>query len=446
MRTMRIGTWVIVIFILAAMLGMTTVIAQGQAPVAQDGAQTANVVRYSYWETEPNNSRGQARVIQLGDVVGGSFNPNNDVDYFKFHVPNWGTKILIDGDKVTPLVDHNITLYREDGTVLNSDNSSGFPALLYQVLDKGWYYLKVENDNYNDWCTDTCSYQVMVTSPLLISAAAPNLGRATVDGIRFGAQDVLAFSFLTNDYQGHAQHKWNMFLNATAAGFTTQIVNISTGYANPYDEMPTSSLAVTFGSSQSVDGWGGGDQVASPWDWVILEVFSVGDNTWYYSDQSQILPGGYHGLTTLAERPDALVYQDLDPLAGTSHDVWFSTTGNGAVPKAGGGNLKVADEDLFRSDFGGSLPWTSTMEFDGSRFTGLAAEDIVAADLNTDDRDALYLTILGTGTILGHRVTQKDIFAFQYGATDWGWDRIVWHGPDYGWYYNIDAFDWPDDR
>lgn len=56
-----------------------------------------------------------------------------------------------------------------------------------------------------------------------------------------------------------------------------------------------------------------------------------------------------------------------------------------------------------------------------------------------DVNDKIYLVIQGTGKIHGHPVTQKDIFALNYPS--YSWAGIVWHGPDHGWNYNIDAIE-----
>jgi hypothetical protein len=90
----------------------------------------------------------------------------------------------------------------------------------------------------------------------------------------------------------------------------------------------------------------------------------------------------------------------------------------------------VADEDISNLPYGYRY-------FDGSLVPGLAAEDLTAADA---DWGIYYLSILGNGMVDGLNVTQKDIF-----TVDWYTMRLsglVWHGPDHGFNYPIDAFDW----
>ena len=71
---------------------------------------------------------------------------------------------------------------------------------------------------------------------------------------------------------------------------------------------------------------------------------------------------------------------------------------------------------------------------------GLAAEDVYAMSYYAPYND-MYLTILGTGRIARNPVNQKDIFRIDLPGHTWG--GLVWRGPDHGWNYNIDAFDYP---
>ncbi len=105
--------------------------------------------------------------------------------------------------------------------------------------------------------------------------------------------------------------------------------------------------------------------------------------------------------------------------------------------------MKLADEDIFYSGFSyNASSWYNQMEFDGSTVKGMGVEDVFAADYNVS-ASYMYLTILGNGKIMGHPVTQKDIFQIEWDGTWKWWNGIVWHGPDHGWNYNIDAFDYP---
>ncbi len=70
---------------------------------------------------------------------------------------------------------------------------------------------------------------------------------------------------------------------------------------------------------------------------------------------------------------------------------------------------------------------------------GMPRENVTALAYD-DPSDTMYLTIQRSGTIWGNHVTQRDIFAINY--PDYSWGGVVWHGPDHGWNYGIDAIEW----
>jgi len=448
--TMRIGKWVIVLFLLAALPGMTGVMAQGQepagkAPLPAQLEPATTTVGYGYWETEPNNAMGQAQTIGLGDVIGAMFSPaNTDVDYFKFRVYDQGTAILVDTDLDESGADTVVTLFRSDGVAIGSnDDADGLNSLLYRLVVPGWYYLKVENHPAGQGCSQ-CTYEVMVTSPLLISAYAANLGAApSVEGIPFDARDILAFSYLNDDHLGNVQHKWTMFVDASDIGFTKQVVNVSTGWV-----CNSAHLAVGFAANQPLVDYQGIARIAKPWDWVIFDLEEVGPNTYLGPSHGglEVHSGLEHGLSTTGEKLDALAVKNWDCGGSWLADIYFSTVGAGLVNKAGGGTFRPADEDIFLSEIGQGWTggWRNYLRFDGSTVPGLGVEDVFAADYDPES-NVYHMTILGSGRIHNnHPVTQKDIFSLYWYGGAWQWNAQVWHGPDYGWNYNIDAFDWPD--
>ncbi len=110
------------------------------------------------------------------------------------------------------------------------------------------------------------------------------------------------------------------------------------------------------------------------------------------------------------------------------------------MPTGATGTVKAADEDLIRSQIWEGLGWWyNSRFFDGSTVAGLAAEDIYAADYEAWP-NRMFLTILGNGNIMGHAVTQKDIFWLNKSGNSWVWGGM-WHLPDYGWNYNLDAIE-----
>ena len=449
MSKKRLGRWVIVLFLLAALPMMTAVMAQGQEPVQKGMSPSTEVGEssapaWNVWESEPNNTMAQADVMALGDVMGADFNYEGDVDFFKFYVESHDTSLLVDtdGQVFNSGVDTMVWLYDAGGHEIGFNDDEGdyadqHDSLHYNVLRPGWHYVKVAefNDEY-DW-----TYDLIVSSPLLISAAAAKLGTGNVAGISFRSEDILAHSDL-ND----GQEKWVLFLDAGDIGIVKPIVNLSTGW-EPTPGTGSQSLAVSFSANQVLTDHTGVARTFKPTDWAMLNFERIGPNP-ILTEWVEHHPGALHGLTTASEKLDALaMWSWSDGVGNWTADLYFSTVGAAAVPRSGGGVLKLADEDVYRSwtDQGHAPYWENFAEMDGSTIYGLAGEDVFAADYD-QETGLTYLTILGTGNIGGQAVTQKDIFMAQYALEGaWEYEGIVWHGPDHGWNYNIDAFDWPGD-
>ena len=120
----------------------------------------------------------------------------------------------------------------------------------------------------------------------------------------------------------------------------------------------------------------------------------IRDRGWFAD--ALLLDGSAVGLSAASEKIDALIGNNV-----------ISTTGAAAVPAASGGTLKARDEDLISLNLS-SGKWS--MYFDGSTVTGLATEDITAADRASDSVDPwLDFVIQGTGNVNGFPVNQKDI-------------------------------------
>ena len=434
MKTKRILRWGIVLFLLAALPGLTVALAQEQEPPAKqplppvtEPAESA-APAYNVYESEPNNTMGQADVMSVNDVMAGDMNYDGDLDFFKFYIYEYGTAILIDVDADTlgASMDPTVTLYNAAGVEVGyDDDSSGtLDPLMYRTLGPGWWYVKV-SDYFFD-CGDNCYYDLIVSTPLLISAAAANLGTGNVAGIPFQSQDILAWSDL-ND----GEEKWVMLVDGSDVGFTKNVTNLSRGWS-----WSGSNLVVGFAANVTVTDYQGYVQIIKPWDWMHFDLDQAGSDTsisYRYKDW-----GSNAGLTTAAEKVDALAFDDQWDTAGYFNR-YISTVGKAVVPKSGGGTLAVPDEDVFRLQHHATA-WYNTAFFDGSRVAGLAAEDVYAMSYYAPFND-MYLTIFGTGNIAGHPVTQKDIFRIDLPGHTWG--NLVWHGPDHGWNYNIDAFDYP---
>lgn len=429
MNTKRIMRWVIVLFLLAALPGLTAVMAQGQRPVAKqlpvvtEPGESAAPETYNKYESEPNNSRGTADAMVVRDVMGGKIDYDGDVDFFVYPMPNPGQHgyylIDIDAASIGSALDPVVCVYDKDGIEMAcNDDSDSVDSLVFITLWGGDspYYVRVTD--YYDEGGSSYPYELIVSSPILVSAPAANLGTGMVAGIPFQSQDILAHSDLNTGDQ-----KWVMFFDGSDVGITKNVWNVAQGYVN------TPGLYIGLMANQNIPGVG----TVTPWDIIEFMPGQYGPTT--QGTFSMYLDGSSWGLTTSGEKIDAFGSWSY----AVNDNCWghpLSVTGAATVVR-NGATLKFADEDVpCMEQYYNLVGWRYF--FDGSLVTGLAVEDVYATAYR--DRDLVYMTILGSGKIAGHKVTQKDIFAVNYPANTW--NSLVWHGPDHGWNYNIDAFEY----
>lgn len=434
--------------------------------------ESATAFPWQNTESEPNNS------IQAADnfknIQGGVINSPSDVDYFKMYVDGFYWHDLED-DRYPMLVDVEaqsigspldtvICLYSDDFLELAcNDDTDTLDSMLYYNLES-WrtYYLSVESYENLVGGSDY-RYQILTSSPLLISAASGGLGTGTVDGIPFQAGDILAWSnFRPGD-------KWVMLVDLSDLNVKANLTNLAAGWRN------SDYLMVGFAANVRLPGISFG---VTPWDVVLFNPTTVGPRTegvfqgWWR--------GQNHGLTTTAEKIDAIDWpnwEDYGYWIPSSNDdaasLLVSTTGTASVmgipnfdypsinpppaPKA----FKLADEDI-----GFWHSWVSwyypagdqwARYIDNSLVPGLAGEDVIALthsfeiwdDPPLDHQDLVYQVFQGTalcGPAPARLFTQKDIVRLVLDYTNPGDDIYVpcglsWHGPDWGWNYNIDAID-----
>ncbi len=447
MNAKRIGKWVIVLFLLAALPGMTAVMAQGQEPpvkqlpVATEVGESAapEAVRS---EVESNNTMGLADTMFINDIMTGKIGVVGDIDYFKFQVPSQkynpgtGIEILIDIDaaSIGSTLDAIVCLLDSGGNELGCDDDSDtLDSLYYRNLYSGWYYVTVR-DFGNSHGGNDHFYNLLVSSPILVSAAAANLGTGNVAGIPFQAPDILAHSHVGNN-----QEKWVMFFDASDVGITKNIWNIGAEGGTPY-------LFLGFMANQSLAKYGGGANItATPFD--VIRFYTYDSHSGGYGDQgigpstygdgfSRYMQGANNELTAASEKIDALDgWQAGYADACAGHPV--STVG-AALVTTWVGTFRPADEDVFCKWAGAGFgPWQPY--YDGSLTAGMAVEDVYAMAYD-DTHERLYLTILGGGNILAHAVTQKDVFALSYPNRTWY--NYVFRGTQHGWNYNIDAIEY----
>ena len=133
MSKQRLGRWVIVLFLLAALPGMTAVMAQGQEPAGKaplpavtELSESPTPLAANLNESEPNNNFSAADVMALEDVMAGVISAVGDVDYFKFQVTDVAQEVLInlDAASIGSPLDTVVTLYRSNGNAIGSNDDT----------------------------------------------------------------------------------------------------------------------------------------------------------------------------------------------------------------------------------------------------------------------------------------------------------------------------------
>ena len=413
MNVKSLAKWSIVLFLLAALPAMTVVMAQGQEPANQLPVQSGQTelqtpflepaVNCNLNESEPNDTRSTADVFAFGDAICG--HPEYDYesetcgpDWFRFHMPRAGNMMLT----VVISPSEGYTWYELSDAAGHSIEDVGpfRDHIMFHGLAAGDYFIHVYN-----YLGESCGgYQLILERPLLISASAANLGTATVAGIPFRSEDILSYSHLNN-----GEERWAVFFDGSDVGLKT-LTNVE-AYGDD-------QLLLGVAAKHTLSGAG----IVTPWDMVIFDPEQYGSDT--RGTFLMSFNGRMNDLTASGEK--------LDAIAASQYCDYLSTTGTATVPFYMGYNIKFKDEDLGC--------WYTDIEwlfgFESRNVPGMPVEDVFAAAYD-DAADKMYLTILGSGQIAGHRVTQKDIFAINYPG--YTWDGLAWHGPDHGWNYNIDA-------
>ncbi len=424
MMAKRLMKWVIVLFLLSVLPMMTVVLAQDQEPMAPQAPSTWNV-----YESEPNDTLATADPISVNDVMGGVAECRDGSaecywDYYRFQMTGDGyVLITAQGSMLGP----EVFLADATGTFL-VEQSHAFP--LFYNLEAGIYYIAVHGwDNVGGV---KGPYELRLARPLLVSAAAANLGTGTVAGIQFRSEDVLAHADMNN-----GEEWWELLFDGSDMSLKS-LTNLATDGED--------RILLSISGNQTLPGIGS----VSPWDIIVFE---PDQGTYDYGELTggtfrMGLPGKSHQLTTAAEKLDAIDGW----VNGYNRCYGFPVSTSGVAIVTGWlGTMKQDDEDIFCKVYNnGWQPYDWFFDIKGKnnapasepaavRVSGMPGEDVTALAYD-DDTDKMYLTIQGSGNILGHAVNQKDIFALNYPSYSWG--GLVWHGPDHGWNYNIDAFEY----
>lgn len=458
MHTRRIGKWGIVLFLLLALPLVSAALAQGPQPAAkqlpvilQPGESTTTIP----W----TNTEGEIfdLAYQQNMVWGGIIESNGDEDRWEIiwdpsaedeyeqipmetHLP---ILIDIDADSFGSPVDTVICLTSDDNVNLGcNDESQGHDSTLYFVLESGRSYFLTVRDYWGEGGSNY-KYQILVSSPLLISAVAGGLGTGYVDGIPFKAGDILAHS----DFKvgGTTYQKWLLFFDLSDLDVKGNVTNITSGWRN------SDYLLLSFQANVTLPGIAG---TVRPWEVVRFDPSTIGPATG--GTFSRWWNGGDNQLATTGEKLDAIEW----PTWNGNTRLLVSTTGAAVV--FGGASrpkLRMADEDIGLWTDDGRY-WS--LFLDGSKpYWTYYPTDIVAMSYNAYDRldegtywyryYLYYAVSQGNVTFPTVTATQKDILQYrtelscedECEAVEDGVNglSLYWHGPDHGWNYNIDAID-----
>ncbi len=458
-----LGKWVIVLLLLAALPGLTAVMAQGQEPARKAPLPAVTEVGESApitpWvnneKATTNDSMATAEdwlkctdtrsetgaynpelTFKRGCVLGGKIDSASDADYWQLRVEyadDGHVPILFDIDAASngwPL-DALICLYADDAVLMGcNDDTDTVDSLMFYNLETGrTYYLRVSSADETGG--SNYKYQLLISTPLLISAAAANLGTGNVAGIPFQAGDILAWSRYYNQMEVGLGNKWVMFLDISDLNVKGNLTNLASAWRN------SDYLFVGFAANTRLPGIA---KAVTPWDVVLFDPSTIGPNTtgvfqlWW--------AGKEHQLTTSAEKVDAIDWPNWNGAAS----LYVSTIGNAKVGVA-------AVKTLADEDFGQWHPNNEWSKVDMSVIDWMAAKDVIALDHNvsgySDTYDEILMVLQGQGYLdldddrftPDVFVTQKDIVELN---TQWaiGGNHVFWHGPDHGWNYNIDAINW----
>lgn len=464
MNAKRIVRWTVVLFLLLALPGLTAALAQGQEPVKQlpavtEMGESATAIPWVNNEHNPNNSVADVNWYPEFNGPawwGGRIDSAGDVDYWAITwdfdescevcTEETSLPVLIDieAQSIGSPVDSKICLYSDDGFELScNDDTDTLDSLLFYNLEWGrHYYLKVSN--FNGTGGSAYKYQVLVSVPLLISAAAGGLGTGNVAGIPFQSGDILAWSDFPYGTNQH-EEKWVMLFDLSDLNVKGNVSNLAAGWRN------SDFLLLGFAANATLPGISGS---VTPWEVVTFNPTRLGPVT--EGTFQRWWNGKNQGLTLAAEKPDAIDW----PAWNGNTRLRVSTTGKATVPGAGV-TVKLFDEDVGLWDISNGR-WT--LSFDGSLADwGIGGEDVIAMSYGQKGYEAhemppampampevyyvdhsYYLVLQGTATLYPEwdppfTVNQKDIVRF----TDLDGHEMYlgWHGPDHGWNYNIDAID-----
>lgn len=385
--------------------------------------------------------------LGLGDTVTGTaWSETEPTGIFQVGIEEFRllrpTLVLIDvlatdGSPEPPIdevrLSHYCTMEANDTITSIGSIDTGERGYILYELPAGDYCISIWPQIWSAPST-YANYSLSLSSPLLLSAAAAGLLEGgDVGGIHFYSEDVLAVSRM-ND----GTDQWRMIFDGSDMGITANVSNIA---------VREDELLLTLRAKRNLPNIG----VVGPHDILAFAPERYGPET--EGTLRLTFEGSEQGFTTAGERLDAI---DADvTMPGQAYDFLVSTEGV-ARSNEWSGNQKHDNEDVF----GLLEDWEVEDSFDWYRFFDVKGiRNALPAELTApgnvpglngrnvygmafdDTAGVMYLTIRGSSII--HQinyVSQMDVFSINYPSYTWG--EVIWHGPDHGWNYKIDAIEY----
>ena len=313
---------------------------------------------------EPNNTPDDWGHASYGRFQ--AIDPVGDVDYVNFGGREGDVlRLRFDSPEGVGLaraqveiLDPNLNVIEHD--ILTRDHP-GFDFVMPGWEGPGRFLLRVSDADNGAGDPEAIYYQISVDwiGPYVSS---------TTDGLgsRYSRR---RNDLLVREYDSRGDLYWSLVFDASDVGITQNVTAA--------EFLPNGTLLLALDRPQTVPGLG----TVKPHDIIrfVPAPYGLSEGTrgvfeWY-------LDGSDVGLSTTGEKIDAIALSGTDP---DNFDLVISLSGSGRVPRAGGGDLAVADEDLIRlegAQFGPVSAGAWMPYLDGSTVPGMAAEDIGGATL-----------------------------------------------------------------
>ncbi len=399
--------------------------------------------------TCPNATPLEKGVVVNGDVHYDSEDDVGSWNSYRFTMPQDGYVVMhadADMGSSTPGAKVGFTLNRLYNPLPIVETRIVGQGVMFANLYAGDYCLTA----HPDWSLASPDYMVAeygvdVSSPLLVSAAAFAFKPGgTIDGIHFYAEDIMAWTRLINGVE-----RWDMIFDGSDVGIRGNVTNIAAEGGSG------DRLLLSVARRQYLPGI---SREVLATDVIVFDpdLGGLGENTsgWFITG----LEGYKHELVSAGELIDAIdgwTYgYEADPIYRGCFGYPISTVGTATFTTWGDRWVKQDNEDVFCKVYdeaaGGWRYWDFFFDVAGKRnapptepapgnVPGLAGQNVNAMAYN-DPVDKFYLTVSDRATIWDQRLTWYDIFAINY--PDYTWGGILWHGPDHGWDFGIDAIEW----